>query len=121
MSKLADEFLVACEVHSVSRLQAVLDAGFDVRAPLAGQNPVMTLVEMYYRSDAFPACLALLLGRPAVVVADDVATEEMRIASRFLNRRPFGPLHLAEAGPADAAAERAVGLLATSVEEPAPV
>jgi hypothetical protein len=66
-------------------------------------------------------CLALLLGRPAVVVADDVATEEMRIASRFLNRRPFGPLHLAEAGPADAAAERAVGLLATSVEEPAPV
>jgi ankyrin repeat protein len=40
----------------------VLDAGFDVRAPIAGASPVTTLVEMYYRSDAFPTCLALLLA-----------------------------------------------------------
>lgn len=62
MDALTQEFLVACEIHSVARLRAVLDAGFDVRAPIAGASPVTTLVEMYYRSDAFPACLALLLA-----------------------------------------------------------
>ncbi len=62
MDELTQEFLVACEIHSVARLRAVLDAGFDVRAPIAGASPVTTLVEMYYRSDAFPACLALLLA-----------------------------------------------------------
>ena len=58
---LAQEFLVACEVHSVARLRAVLDAGFDVHAPVDGVRPVTALVEMYSRSDAFPACLAVLL------------------------------------------------------------
>ena len=61
MDPLTKEFLVACEIHSVVRLRAVLDAGFDVTAPIDGVSPVTTLVEMYYRSDAFPACLALLL------------------------------------------------------------
>ncbi|MCU0633725.1 MAG: ankyrin repeat domain-containing protein [Gemmatimonadaceae bacterium] len=61
MSTLAQEFVEACEGHSVARLRAVLDAGFDVRAPLDGLSPVMTLVEMYHRSDHFPACLRLLL------------------------------------------------------------
>ncbi len=55
------EFLTACEVHSVARLRAVLAAGFDVHAPIAGLSPVTTLVEMYYRSNAFAECLALLL------------------------------------------------------------
>lgn len=62
MDALTHEFLVACEIHSVARLRALLDAGFDVRAPIVGASPVTTLVEMYYRSDAFPTCLALLLA-----------------------------------------------------------
>lgn len=62
MDALTQDFLVACEIHSLARLRAVLDAGFDVHAPIAGTSPVTTLVEMYYRSDAFPACLALLLA-----------------------------------------------------------
>lgn len=61
MDALAQEFLVACEVHSVPRLRAVLGAGFDLRVPVEGVNPVTTLIEMYFRSDAFPACLQLLL------------------------------------------------------------
>ncbi len=56
------EFLVACETHSPGRLRAVLEAGFDVRAPINGLSPVGVLLEMYYRSDDFPACLALLLA-----------------------------------------------------------
>lgn len=56
------EFLVACEAHSADRLRAVLAAGFDPRTPIDGVSPVTTLVEMYYRSDAFPECLALLLA-----------------------------------------------------------
>ena len=62
MSSLESDFMNACETHSVSDLRAVLDAGFDVRAPINGLSPVMTLLEMYYRSDAFPECLALLLA-----------------------------------------------------------
>ncbi len=46
MTTLADEFLVACEVHSPTRLRAVSDAGFDVRAPVNGTNPVATLVAL---------------------------------------------------------------------------
>lgn len=65
------EFLIACETHSVDRLRAVLDAGFDARAPIDGVSPVTTLVEMYYRSDAFPECLALLLAAGGTL--DDVA------------------------------------------------
>lgn len=62
MDDLSNEFLVACELHSLSRLRAVIDLGLDVRAPIKGRSPVNTLLEMYYRSDQFPACLALLLA-----------------------------------------------------------
>ena len=72
MDALTQEFLVACEIHSVARLRAVLDAGFDVRAPIAGASPVTTLVEMYYRSDAFPASLALLLAAGVAAPFDAV-------------------------------------------------
>lgn len=66
-----DEFLVACELHSVERLRAVLDAGFEPSAPIQGKRPVGWLLEMYTRSDRFPACLRLLLDRGAVL--DDLA------------------------------------------------
>jgi ankyrin repeat protein len=65
MDAQTQEFLVACEMHSPDRLRAVLDAGFDVRSPIDGVRPVTILLEMYLRSDRFPACLALLLAAGA--------------------------------------------------------
>ncbi len=62
MDDLSSEFLVACELHSLTKLRAVIDSGFDVRAHIKGLSPVNTLLEMYTRSDQFPACLALLLA-----------------------------------------------------------
>lgn len=62
MDALTQEFLVACELHSVSRLRGVLDAGFDARTPVRGASAVTALVEMYHRSNDFPACLAMLLA-----------------------------------------------------------
>src|SRR5258708_7428115 len=58
-----DEFLIACELHSLERLHAVLDAGLDLHAPIKGRTPVETLLEMYLRSDEFAGCLRLLLDR----------------------------------------------------------
>ncbi|MEO8076966.1 MAG: hypothetical protein ABI818_11580 [Acidobacteriota bacterium] len=65
------DFLVACELHSVEQIRAVLDAGLDVRAPIKGKSPVTSLLEMYSRSDKFPECLRLMLERGAVL--DDPA------------------------------------------------
>jgi hypothetical protein len=62
-----DDILVAFELHSVERIQAALDAGWDVRAPIRGKSPVNWLTEMYSRGDDFPQCLRLLLDRGAVL------------------------------------------------------
>lgn len=67
MSSLTQQFLDACEVHSPAELQSVLDAGLDVHAPINGEMPVNILLEMYLRSDAFPACLRVLLRAGAVL------------------------------------------------------
>lgn len=65
MDTAFEELLVAFELHSVERIRAVLDAGFDVRAPVRGKTPVNWLIEMYSRSDRFPQCLRLLLEQGA--------------------------------------------------------
>jgi hypothetical protein len=62
-----DELLVAFELHSVERIRAALDAGLDVRAPVADRSVVNSLIEMYTRSDRFSDCLRLLLERGAVL------------------------------------------------------
>lgn len=62
---IVDEMLVAFELHSVEQLRAALDGGLDVRRPVRGKLPVHWLTEMYSRSDAFPACLRLMLERGA--------------------------------------------------------
>lgn len=63
MNARFDELRVAFETHDTTRIRAVLDAGFDVTAPVEGRTPVAWLTEMYFRSDRFPACLRLLLER----------------------------------------------------------
>jgi hypothetical protein len=81
MNPLHDELLAAFESHSPERIAAVLDQGLDVHAPIGGLAPVDALVQMYFRSDRFPACLRQLLDRGAVladpalapVLLDDVA------------------------------------------------
>ena len=89
-----DEILVAFEVHSIERIRAVLVEGFDVQAPVNGKTPVNALIEMYLRSDRFPACLRLLLEHGAVL--DDPV-----IASVLLDDAPL----------LRAAIERSPGLL----------
>jgi hypothetical protein len=71
MSSVEFELLVAFETHDVATIEAILDAGFDVRSPIKGRTIVNSLTEMYSRSDDFPACLRLLLERGAVL--DDPA------------------------------------------------
>lgn len=65
MNTAFDKLMAAFEVHSLDRIREVLDDGFDVLAPVNGKTPVMYLVEMYYRSDAFADCLRLLMSRGA--------------------------------------------------------
>ena len=67
------DFLIACELHSVERIRAALDAGLDPRAPIRGKSPVNWLTEMYTRSDKFVPCLRLLMERGAVL--DDPIVE----------------------------------------------
>jgi hypothetical protein len=59
--------LAAIETHDVAALQAQLDSGRDVRQPVRGKTPVQWLLEMYLRSERFPACLRLLLARGGVL------------------------------------------------------
>lgn len=67
MNSLENELLIAFELHSVERIRAVLDTGFDPCSPIRGKSPVNWLTEMYSRSDLFPECLRLLLDRGAVL------------------------------------------------------
>lgn len=53
------------ETHSVEGIRASLDSGLDARVLIDGKSAVNHLIEMYYRSDRFPACLRLLLERGA--------------------------------------------------------
>jgi len=62
---MSDELLLGFERHSVERIRAALDSGVDLRAPIRGKSPMEHLLEMYTRSDRFPACLELLLEKGA--------------------------------------------------------
>lgn len=62
-----EELLIAFELHSVERIRAVLDAGFDPLLSIRDKSPINWLTEMYTRSDRFPDCLRLLLDRGAVL------------------------------------------------------
>lgn len=101
------EILVAFELHSVDRIRAILDAGFDVSLPLKGKSIVDNLTEMYTRSDRFPDCLRLLLERGAVlpdprlapVLLDDgegleaaLRADPSLVAHRTSMVSPFTPL-----------------------------
>lgn len=59
--------LHAFELHSPELIQKVLDTGIDICKPIRGKSPMNWLIEMYARSDRFPACLQLLLDRGAVL------------------------------------------------------
>jgi ankyrin repeat protein len=71
MTTLELELIYAFDVHSVEKVQEVLDAGLDPRVPIEGKTPINRLTEAYLRSDRFPDCLRLLLERGAVL--DDPA------------------------------------------------
>jgi hypothetical protein len=66
-----DALLAACETHDVDALQAVFAEGPDATAPVRGKLPLQWLLEMYLRSQRFPACLQVLLRAGARL--DDAA------------------------------------------------
>lgn len=90
MTEQTDAFLRAIECHDVAALRAVLDAGLDPRQPIRGKGATTWLTEMYTRSDAFPACLELLLSAggtlddPALapVLLDDAAALRAALDAR---------------------------------------
>lgn len=57
--------LAAFETHDADGIRATLDAGVDAGEMLDGKPLVDRLVEMYYRSDQFAACLQLMVDRGA--------------------------------------------------------
>jgi Ankyrin repeats (3 copies) len=62
---VSDDFVLACELHDSERLAAALDAGLDPNTPFSGKTALTWLLEMYTRSDRFPACVRVLLDRGA--------------------------------------------------------
>ncbi|MBI5853320.1 MAG: ankyrin repeat domain-containing protein [Planctomycetes bacterium] len=65
MSGLDQRLFVAFERHDADGIRAALDAGLDPRAPIRGKTPIEWLLEMYTRSDRFPACVRAMLERGA--------------------------------------------------------
>ncbi len=90
MTTAAEELLTAFELHSVARIRAVLDGGFDLGTRVRGKSALQWLTEMYTRSDRFPECLRLLLERGAVlddpvvapVLLDDAKALAVAIAAK---------------------------------------
>lgn len=65
MTDLTDDILHACETHDVDRLRSALGSGWDPRTLIRDKPPLLWLIEMYTRSDRFPACVRLLLEHGA--------------------------------------------------------
>lgn len=85
--------LGAIETHDVEELRRLLASGIDARAPVKGKSLVQWLLEMYFRSDRFPACLQLLLDHggvlcdpktAAVLLDDEVALKQQIAVDRSL-------------------------------------
>jgi ankyrin repeat protein len=120
-----ESLLIAFELHSPEQIARALDGGADAAAPIRRKPPIEWLLEMYTRSDRFPACVRLLLERgatlpdaalaPVLLNDSDGITEAVRSDAALLSRRtsmacaftPLDgatPLHVAaEYGHLDAA------------------
>ena len=86
-----DDLIGAFELHSVEKIQAVLDTGLDLKAPIQGKSPVNWLTEMYTRSVRFPACLQLLLENGAELddpVIAPVLLDDAESVAAMLGRDP---------------------------------
>ncbi|MES2179896.1 MAG: ankyrin repeat domain-containing protein [Gemmatimonadota bacterium] len=67
MASTEFKLLGAFETHDEREIRAILDKGFDVASLIKGKTVANSLIEMYARSDDFPACLRLLLERGATL------------------------------------------------------
>lgn len=67
MATIEFDLLCAFETHAVDEIREILDRGLDARSTIKGKTLTNNLIEMYARSDAFPACLHLLLERGATL------------------------------------------------------
>jgi Ankyrin repeat len=86
--------LAAFESHSLAEISSALDAGIGIHAAVDGKLAIDYLIEMYFRSDAFPDCLRLLLDRGArmddrllrATLLNDVAELESQIAQSAIDK-----------------------------------
>ena len=107
MTTLELDLLGAFETHDVRAIRTIVNKSFNVHTPIKGLSIANSLIEMYARSDALPACLALLLDRGAVlddptlapVLLNDAAAlrhalraDPTLIAHRTTMRSTFTPL-----------------------------
>lgn len=93
---MSDNLLLGFELHSVERIQSAVDAGVDVRIPIRGKSPVNWLLEMYTRSDRFPACLALLLEKGARLddpLLEPVLLDDADAVASLIRRVPSALTH----------------------------
>jgi hypothetical protein len=67
MNDPAGELLGAFELHAPDQITAILDTGFDSKTLIRGRPAIAHLLEMYTRSDRFPACLRAMLARGATL------------------------------------------------------
>jgi ankyrin repeat protein len=91
MASTEFHLLCAFETHAVDEIRAVLDRGFDARSSIKGRPVIDHLVEMYARSDAFPACVRLLLERGATLADPHVAPvllDDVDALTAALRREP---------------------------------
>lgn len=61
MSHASEALLFGFEVHSTEKIREALAAGVAVNGLIGGRTPLSWLIEMYLRSERFPACVRTLL------------------------------------------------------------
>ncbi len=61
MTTPQETLLFGFEIHSTTKIQEALALGIDVNALIHGKSPLMSLVEMYFRSAQFSDCVRTLV------------------------------------------------------------
>jgi hypothetical protein len=115
--ELPDDFVAVCFEARRGEIGAALASRVPVvelnALDRTAQTAVLARARGFVGGYGVEAYLAVLLGVPAVAFSSgSVAADYLRVVSSFLDRPPFGPLHVVEAGASAAEdAERAARLL----------
>jgi ankyrin repeat protein len=93
---LEADYLGAIEEHSPEEIRRALAAGASATQPVQGRKPMEYLIEGYFRSSRFNACLRILLDAgaaiddpllKAILLDDDSAVQRLAETGENLNRK----------------------------------